>query len=255
MIAEAEGHAICVEDDLDENTFGNEQVRCIMLGGTRFAVCKDVKKSNLALGKRAMHMMTNGGNQGDASDSGDGNRNTFSVSPRLSDPWWRVEMDRENQGTYAIDEIIIYSRFDRFPERLSDVRGMLFEFGDIENPVFNERYVDEVEEIFTISGINKVVRDPVVHITLLTQNGQPMPHMVSEVEVYGKPVLSQLTSYDIPIGDLFAGNDLSVRYIGFIQDNDSEPLAGESRFQGIELYEGDGENTDGAIVSVICDVL
>ena len=164
-------------------------------------------------------------------------------------------MDRENQGTYAIDEIIIYSRFDRFPERLSDVRGILFEFGDIENPVFNERYVDEVEEIFTISGINKVVRDPVVHITLLTQNGQPMPHMVSEVEVYGKPVLSQLTSYDIPIGDLFAGNDLSVRYIGFIQDNDSEPLAGESRFQGIELYEGDGENTDGAIVSVICDVL
>ena len=36
MFSEAEGHAICVEDDINEDTFGGEKVRCFMLGGTQF---------------------------------------------------------------------------------------------------------------------------------------------------------------------------------------------------------------------------
>lgn len=33
MFKEAEGHAICVDDDINEDTFGGERIRCFMLGG------------------------------------------------------------------------------------------------------------------------------------------------------------------------------------------------------------------------------
>ena len=36
MISEAEGHAICVDNDINEDTFGGERIRCFMLGGTQF---------------------------------------------------------------------------------------------------------------------------------------------------------------------------------------------------------------------------
>ena len=49
--------------------------------------------------------------------------------------------------------------------------------------------MDEVEEAFVISDIGKTVSDIVVNITLLTQDGQLMAHMESEVEVHGKPFL------------------------------------------------------------------
>ena len=36
MFTETEGHAICVDDDINEDTFGGQRIRCFMLGGTEF---------------------------------------------------------------------------------------------------------------------------------------------------------------------------------------------------------------------------
>ena len=46
LINEAEGHAICVEEDLDEDTFGGFHKRCIALAGTQYDTWNDnhVKK-------------------------------------------------------------------------------------------------------------------------------------------------------------------------------------------------------------------
>jgi hypothetical protein len=33
MFYEAEGHAICVDDDINEDTFGGERIRCFMVAG------------------------------------------------------------------------------------------------------------------------------------------------------------------------------------------------------------------------------
>jgi len=35
MITEAEGHAICVDSDNNEDTFGGNHIRCFMVGGTQ----------------------------------------------------------------------------------------------------------------------------------------------------------------------------------------------------------------------------
>ena len=46
LIEEAEGHAICVDENTDEDTFGGFQRRCIALAGTEFTIWNErlVKK-------------------------------------------------------------------------------------------------------------------------------------------------------------------------------------------------------------------
>ena len=52
MFSEAEGHAICVEDDINEDTFGGEKVRCFMLGGTQFDEWDHVIKLDVTEGSQ-----------------------------------------------------------------------------------------------------------------------------------------------------------------------------------------------------------
>lgn len=47
MFAEAEGHAICFDNDINENTFGGERIRCFMVGGTQFNDWDHVIKLNV----------------------------------------------------------------------------------------------------------------------------------------------------------------------------------------------------------------
>ena len=35
MIVQAQGHAICVDGDINEDTFGGSRIRCFMVGGTQ----------------------------------------------------------------------------------------------------------------------------------------------------------------------------------------------------------------------------
>ena len=93
--------------------------------------------------------------------------------------------------------------------------------------------MDEVEEAFAISDIGKTVLNPAVDIALLIQDGQLMAHMVSEVEVYGKPFLGQFTSSDIPINDLFVGNDTSIRYIAFFKITTQNHLVESQGFNAL----------------------
>ena len=46
MFTEAEGHAICVDDDINEDTFGGQRIRCFMLGGSEFDKWYHVIKLN-----------------------------------------------------------------------------------------------------------------------------------------------------------------------------------------------------------------
>ena len=106
LMQEAEGHAICLDRDVNEDTFGGARVRCLMVGGTQFAEWDHVMKTNL--------------------------------------------LDHEE-----------------------------------------------------VSGAYKSYR------------------------------------VDISISDLFPEMNTDITYIGFIQDNDSDPLSGESAFQAIRLYDDD----------------
>jgi len=47
MFSEAEGHAICVDSDINEDTFCGEKVRCFMLGGTQFNEWENVVKRDV----------------------------------------------------------------------------------------------------------------------------------------------------------------------------------------------------------------
>jgi len=51
LIKKAEGHAICIEDDLEADTYGGSQKRCIALGGTQFGIWgnEHVKKIGTSL--------------------------------------------------------------------------------------------------------------------------------------------------------------------------------------------------------------
>ena len=44
---EAEGHLICADNDLNEETFGGSQIRCIAVGGTQFNSIHHVYKPTL----------------------------------------------------------------------------------------------------------------------------------------------------------------------------------------------------------------
>lgn len=44
MLLEAEGHAICIDNDKNEDTFGGARIRCFMLGGSEMSSWDHVKK-------------------------------------------------------------------------------------------------------------------------------------------------------------------------------------------------------------------
>ena len=48
MFTEAEGHAICVDDDKNEDTFGGQRIRCFMLGGSEFLEWHHVIKLDIS---------------------------------------------------------------------------------------------------------------------------------------------------------------------------------------------------------------
>ena len=48
---EAEGHAICIDEDKNVDPFGGLKMRCVVISGTQFAQWKTAKKHNLAFNK------------------------------------------------------------------------------------------------------------------------------------------------------------------------------------------------------------
>jgi len=239
-VSEAEGHALCVEDDLNEDPFGSAHVRCIMLAGKQFTRWNNVKRINLALANRdsVEQSHNTADNNADALLAVDGNKNTFTNTGPASDPWWKVTIEDK----FIVTDIIIYSRFDMYTERLLDYT-VTINHGTTE--VYSNRFIEE--HASQMKHIKDIIIDETqlsgthgLEIIIQLNTGSSLfPHMIGEVEVYGSPRLGMLVSYKVPVGDLFRSLESNIRYIAFVQDNDSDPLVGESVIEDVTLFDDD----------------
>ena len=231
---EAEGHGICVEDDLNEDPFDGAHVRCVLVAGSQFTVWNHVKRANLALDQPTSQ---SGSGPRHAGLAVDGNTNSFTDTGAEIDPWWQVQIASD----LRITDIIIYNRFDLLTERLDDFSVFILTNDGNENIIYEQNYLDQASEIFHISHIeldeSQIVEAGLQVKIQLNTHGVAFPHMLGEVKVYGKPVKHKSVTIDVSVADLFFGPDPNIRYIAFIQDNDNDPLVGESSFSNIKVYD------------------
>jgi len=229
-VNEAEGHAICVEEDLNEDPFQGTHVRCIMLAGKQFTTWKHVVRRNLALGRPATQSAPNE----NAALAVDGNKNTYTDTGLQNQPWWEVTIE----NTFVVTDIIINSRFDMYVDRLTDFSITISQNSNV---LYQETFQGDAVQIFHVKDIdmnkNLIYSDSGPIIVRITLNKNNVPHMLGEVEVYGTPRANQWTSFVVGIGELFRTPESRIRYIAFIQDNDAEPLVGESMIKEIQLLE------------------
>jgi len=128
---EAEGHAICVEEDLNEDSFGGAHTRCVMLAGSQVDRWDAVMKYNLASkpgtsARQKSNYMFLIGDADRAIDglikpfwitSDEGIFNSISRTKSEANPWWEVLLDSD----YEIHDVIIHNRQDAaFIDILSD---------------------------------------------------------------------------------------------------------------------------------------
>jgi len=231
-VNEAEGHAICVEEDLNEDPFQGTHVRCIMLAGKQFTTWNHVVRRNLALGRPATQSALN--ENENAALAVDGNKNTYTDTGLQNQPWWSVTIE----NTFVVTDIIINSRFDMYVDRLTDFTITISQNSHV---LYQETFQGDAVQVFHVTDIdiqeNEILSNNYPIQVMITLNMNNVPHMLGEVEVYGNPRANQWTSFDVGIGDLFRTPASKIRYIAFIQDNDAEPLVGESSIKEIQLLE------------------
>ena len=125
MYREAQGHAICFENDLNEDTFGGTHIRCLMLAGKQFSKWENVKKLNLAETQKGVATQKDTVQGCDAHRAIDGDLrqkyngisslNPVAVTNKSLEPWWQFEFDGNIGGDeFEISEVIIYAGKD-FP--------------------------------------------------------------------------------------------------------------------------------------------
>lgn len=113
---EAEGHAICVEDNLNEDPFAGKNVRCVLIGGSQYNEWTHVKRQNLALrGTATQSRDVPNDTRGLASNAIDGNMNTFTNTGIPNNP--KTDFSVEIQAGFTITEVKIYNRIDSFVDR------------------------------------------------------------------------------------------------------------------------------------------
>ena len=123
---EAQGHAICLDNDLNEDTFGGTRIRCLMLAGKQFSKWDHVKKINLAVIKNGVATQSSTLPGGDAHKAVDENlRQSWNSLSSLNSisctnaealrPWWQFEFkgnseeDDPADNEFEMSEIIIYA--------------------------------------------------------------------------------------------------------------------------------------------------
>jgi len=246
LIQEAEGHAICLDRDVNEDTFGGARVRCLMVGGTQFAKWDHVKKINLITSWNgvASQSSTQFGLVSPASNAVDGNTdrewiysslNSIATTNKEDAPWWEYEFkDNDDVLTFNILQIILYhGECPECEDVLTDFTVQVYDDGEV--PVWsvtprNDKSTDIISIPVGIVGSK-------VRITL--NGSDPRILSLAEVQIVGTPNtgLAQSSVIDVSVSDLFPESDTEILYIGFIQDNDSDPLSGESAFEAIRLYD------------------
>jgi hypothetical protein len=241
-VNEAEGHAVCIEEDLNEDPFQGTHVRCIMLAGKQFTTWKHVVRRNLALGQPAIQSALNE----NAALAVDGNKNTYTDTGHQNQPWWQVSIE----NTFVVTDIIINSRFDMYVDRLTD---FTITISQNSNVLYQKRFQGDAVQVFHVKDID--IQESLIYngsgriYVRITLNKNNVPHMLGEVEIYGNPRANQWASFDVSIGDLFRTPESKIKYIAFIQDNDAEPLVGESIIKGIQLLEKTTLSTSLPLVS------
>lgn len=253
---EAEGHAICVEDNLDEDPFAGKHVRCVLVAGTQYNQWSHVKRENLslALGRTAFqsHNIPDD-KRGVAEKAIDGNMNTFTNTgiPNTSTTNFYVDVP----VGFTVTEVKIYNRMDSFADRLNKFKiyvqtssGKEIYSVNLDRSAVDAFGLVHVKDI-TIDEADIPSEDTLKVGMELNKEGSTSgyPHMIGEFEVFGKPIHNKETEFDIHVADLFPETDSKINYIILIQDNDSNPFLGESVFSQVRLVDTPGDNTRASI--------
>ena len=237
---EAEGHAICIDEDKNVDPFGGLKMRCVVISGTQFAQWKTAKKHNLAFNKE---VTMKGGSSGSLLYAVDGNINTQSNTlTSQGTPWLKVNL----QQTYIITDITIHAGKDKQGQLDTRWTGLIVKILDASgNQMWQQAGLVTsltMAEHLKITNIVDSSGNPIegsqVRVELTSATAAIF--RVAEIEVFGKPLIGQDIVLDVPVGDLFlssASPTTDINYIAVVQDNDSVPLYGESTLSNIELYE------------------
>ncbi|GFH57847.1 hypothetical protein CTEN210_14323 [Chaetoceros tenuissimus] len=240
---EAEGHAICVENDLVEDPFAGKNVRCVLIGGSQYNEWSHVKRDNLALRATATQSRdVPGDTRGLASNAVDGNMNTFTNTGSIpNNP--KTDFFVEIKAGFTITEVKIYNRMDSFADRFKKFKvyvktmsGAELYSVDLDKSSVDASglvYVKDIELNEEEIPANEKLK---VGIELNNDGSSTgYPHMIGEFQVFGKPVHDRVTSFDIHVADLFPETNSMINYIALIQDNDENPYLGESVYSEVQL--------------------
>ena len=249
LTEQVEGHAICVDNDLDHDPFVGKDLRCILLAGTQFTQWRHVYRKNLALDRTAFQNadLSNGSSLGAAQRGNDGNLNTFTNTGLPDDDsngnvvdtdfWVQIEYG------WVVEEVIIHNRMDSYVERFNDYTVYIRK---LDGTILDQKRLKEIAEsgIVRVSGFRDYESDMTpneeiqVGIKLHNTDTSKYPHMIGEFVVYGRPIIGRATSFTINLSDLFPdpGSD-SIQYVALIQDNDGSPSQGQSTFSAIQIQD------------------
>lgn len=244
-----EGHAICVDNDLDHDPFVGKDLRCILLAGTQFTQWRHVYRKNLALdGTAFQNADLSSGSLGAAQNGNDGNLNTFTNTglPGNDSNGNIVDTDFWVQIEYGwvVEEVIIHNRMDSYVKRFNDYTVYIRK---VDGTTLAEKRFKKISEsgIVRVSGFKDYEsemtpnEDIQVGIKLHNTETSKYPHMIGEILVYGRPLIGRAMSFTINLSDLFPDPDSdSIRYVALIQDNDGSPSQGQSTFSAIQIQDG-----------------
>lgn len=253
---EAEGHAICVEDNLDEDPFAGKHVRCVLIAGTQYNEWSHVKRENLSLKVGITAFQSHdipGDKRGSADKAIDGNMNTFTNTgiPNSSTTNFHVDVPIG----FTVTEVKIYNRIDSFADRLNKFK--IYVQTSTGNEIYSANLDRSAVDAFGLVHVKGILLDEAdipngdtlkVGMELMKENGASgYPHMIGEFEVFGKPIHNQVTDFDIHVADLFPETDSKINYVILIQDNDSNPFLGESVFSQVRLVDAVSSNSRASI--------
>ena len=131
---EAEGHAICLENDLIEDPFRGKHSRCMLLAGSQFSHWNHVHKKNIINTEEEEGAVFEQSPSpdidrypdiavlGDARRAFDGHMNTASNTGPTNNHGEEASLKARILDNFVVQEIIIHNRMDKAVDRLRHVR-------------------------------------------------------------------------------------------------------------------------------------
>lgn len=219
-----------------------------MVAGRQYNNWSHVVRENIAFQRPAHHNfdLTSGSTLGLAEKAVDGNMNTYTNTGLPDNNEEETDFHVDIDPGFLVTEVKIYNRIDAFIERLKHFT-IYVKNNDIEESVlfsktFTEAPVDGVIHLKEIEFNIDLVSPEGLKCGMAINNigsESGFPHMIGEFEVYGKPIPSNVQTFDFHVGDLFPEFGSQISYIVLIQDNDERQFQGKSTFSNITVYESD----------------